>query len=124
MTNSLQNTQLGFAVAKIVSLFKRSTYAFIVGLLLFHMRKASFAQSMTQESAELVGPTANKLPDSLREVGVEPEQITDIFLTHIHPDDSGGLMEGSKKVFPNAILIKERCRAGLINRLLKRLPNC
>jgi hypothetical protein len=39
MTNSLQNTQLGFAVAKIVSLFKRSTYAFIVGLLLFHMRK-------------------------------------------------------------------------------------
>ncbi len=55
-------------------------------------------------SAELVGPTANKLPDSLRAVGVQPEQITDIFLTHIHPDHSGGLMEGNKRVFPNAIV--------------------
>ncbi len=55
-------------------------------------------------SAELVGPTANKLPDSLRSVGVQPEHITDIFLTHIHPDHSGGLMEGDKKVFPNAIV--------------------
>ena len=55
-------------------------------------------------SAELVGPTANKLPNSLRSVGVQPEQITDIFLTHIHPDHSGGLMEGNKKVFPNAIV--------------------
>jgi glyoxylase-like metal-dependent hydrolase (beta-lactamase superfamily II) len=55
-------------------------------------------------SAELVGPTANKLPDSLKAVGVQPEQITDIFLTHIHPDHSGGLMEGNKKVFPNAIV--------------------
>lgn len=55
-------------------------------------------------SAELVGPTTNKLPDSLRAVGVQPEQITDIFLTHIHPDHSGGLMEGNKKVFPNAII--------------------
>ena len=53
-------------------------------------------------SAELVGPTANKLPNSLRSVGVQPEQITDIFLTHIHPDHSGGLMEGNKMVFPNA----------------------
>ncbi len=55
-------------------------------------------------SAELVGPTANKLPDSLRAVGVQPEQITDVFLTHIHPDHSGGLMEGDKKVFANAIV--------------------
>ncbi len=55
-------------------------------------------------SAELVGPTANKLPDSLRAVGVQPEQITDIFLTHIHPDHSGRLMEGNRKVFPNAIV--------------------
>lgn len=112
MTNSLQNTQLGPAVA----ISSSGSYCSICA-------NASFAQSRTQESAELVGPTANKLPDSLREVGVQPEQITDIFLTHIHPDHSGGLMEGSKKVFPNAILIKERCRTGLINRLLKRLPN-
>ena len=55
-------------------------------------------------AAELLGPTANKLPDSLRAVGVQPELITDIFLTHIHPDHSGGLMEGNKTVFPNAVV--------------------
>jgi glyoxylase-like metal-dependent hydrolase (beta-lactamase superfamily II) len=55
-------------------------------------------------SSELVGPTANKLPDSLKAVGVQPEQITDVFLTHIHPDHSGGLMEGNHKVFPNATI--------------------
>ena len=59
-------------------------------------------------SAELVGPTANKLPDSLRAVGLQPEQITDIFLTHIHPDHSGGLMEGNKRVFPKAIIHVEK----------------
>ena len=63
-------------------------------------------------SAELVGPTANKLPDSLRAVGVQPEQITDIFLTHIHPDHSGGLMEGNKKVFPNAIIHVDKREVG------------
>src|SRR5713101_4553289 len=190
MTNSLQNTQLGFPMTNIASPFRRSIHAFIVGLALFHsFGNASFAQTVTPSStvtlsknsklvqsqagfyrmtigdinvtalsdgtvglqildglllnaksrevqkllaynyqkspidasinaflirldgklilidagtAELVGPTANKLPDSLRAVGVKPEQITDIFLTHIHPDHSGGLMEGNRRVFPNA----------------------
>ena len=54
-------------------------------------------------SAELVGPTAGKLPDSLRAVGVKPEEITDVFITHIHPDHSGGLVSADGKlVFPNA----------------------
>src|SRR5258705_2008286 len=33
-------------------------------------------------AGELLGPKLNKLPDSLRSVGVQPEQITDILLTH------------------------------------------
>ncbi len=37
-------------------------------------------------SGELYGPTLNKLVASLKAVGYEPEQITDILLTHIHPD--------------------------------------
>jgi glyoxylase-like metal-dependent hydrolase (beta-lactamase superfamily II) len=53
-------------------------------------------------SGELLGPTANKLPESLRAVGVEPEQISDIFATHIHPDHTGGLMDGDRRVFPKA----------------------
>jgi glyoxylase-like metal-dependent hydrolase (beta-lactamase superfamily II) len=53
-------------------------------------------------AGELLGPKLNKLPDSLRSAGVQPEQITDILLTHIHPDHSGGLTVGGRRVFPNA----------------------
>jgi len=55
-------------------------------------------------SGELYGPTLNKLPAVLRAIGTPPEQITDILLTHIHTDHSGGLMDGSRQVFPNAIV--------------------
>jgi glyoxylase-like metal-dependent hydrolase (beta-lactamase superfamily II) len=55
-------------------------------------------------SSELVGPTAGKLPQSLRAAGAPPENITDVFVTHIHPDHTGGLMNGNTKVFPNATI--------------------
>src|ERR1700687_3351891 len=55
-------------------------------------------------SSELVGPTGGKLPQSLRAAGVPPENITDVFVTHIHPDHTGGLMNGNTKVFPNATI--------------------
>jgi len=55
-------------------------------------------------SGELLGPKMNKLPVSLRAVGVSPEQITDILLTHIHPDHSGGLTVGGRRIFPNAVV--------------------
>src|SRR6202045_939218 len=55
-------------------------------------------------SSELVGPTAGKLPQSLRAAGAPPENITDVFVTHIHPDHTGGLMNGKTKVFPNATI--------------------
>lgn len=53
-------------------------------------------------TGQLFGPTLDKLPANLRAVGVEPAQITDIFLTHIHTDHSGGLMDGATRVFANA----------------------
>ncbi len=55
-------------------------------------------------SGELYGPTLNKLVSSLKAVGYEPEQITDILITHIHTDHSGGLMDGTRMVFPNAVV--------------------
>ena len=53
-------------------------------------------------TSELFGPTLGKLPASIRSAGYKPEQISDILLTHIHPDHVGGLMLGTNRVFPNA----------------------
>jgi len=48
------------------------------------------------------GPTAGKLGDSLARAGVRAEAITDVFLTHVHPDHSGGLVVDGKRAFPQA----------------------
>ncbi len=53
-------------------------------------------------TGQLLGPTLDKLPTSLESAGFAAEQITDILLTHIHADHSGGLTAGGKRVFPNA----------------------
>jgi len=43
-----------------------------------------------------------KLTDSLAAIGVKPEQITDVLLTHAHDDHMGGLMHDRHLAFPNA----------------------
>jgi glyoxylase-like metal-dependent hydrolase (beta-lactamase superfamily II) len=55
-------------------------------------------------AGELFGPALNKLEASLKGAGVLPEQITDILVTHIHTDHTGGLMDGTRMVFQNATL--------------------
>ncbi|MVT43429.1 MBL fold metallo-hydrolase [Chitinophaga oryziterrae] len=55
-------------------------------------------------TAELYGPALGYLPANLIKAGYKPEQIDVILITHIHTDHTGGLMNGDKMVFPNAIL--------------------
>ncbi len=46
---------------------------------------------------------AGRLPASLRAAGVEPAQVTDIVVSHAHPDHVGGLVDGDgQAVFANA----------------------
>ncbi len=54
-------------------------------------------------SGELFGPGyGGKLLDSLAAAGVKPKDVTDILITHVHTDHTGGLVAGGKLVFANA----------------------
>jgi glyoxylase-like metal-dependent hydrolase (beta-lactamase superfamily II) len=56
-------------------------------------------------AGELFGPgNGGKLPQALSAAGVRPEDITDILITHVHSDHSGGLIVGGRMTFPNATI--------------------
>ena len=50
----------------------------------------------------LFGPTLGKLVGNLQAAGYRPEQVDEIYITHMHADHVGGLMSGDKLTFPNA----------------------
>jgi len=55
-------------------------------------------------AAGLFGPTLGNLVNNLKAAGYQPEQVDEIYITHMHPDHVGGLMAGDKPAFPNAIV--------------------
>ncbi len=55
-----------------------------------------------------MGPTAGKLAHSLAASGTRPEDVTDVFITHVHPDHTGGLVVDGKRVFANATIHVEQ----------------
>ena len=50
----------------------------------------------------LFGPTLGRLAANLKAAGYQPEQVDEIYVTHMHADHVGGLMAGDKPAFPNA----------------------
>ncbi|MEC5161149.1 MBL fold metallo-hydrolase [Janthinobacterium sp. CG_S6] len=52
----------------------------------------------------LFGPTLGKLLANLKASGYQPEQVDEIYLTHMHPDHVGGLAAGEQLAFPNAVV--------------------
>lgn len=54
-------------------------------------------------------PSAGMLPDTLAEMGVAPEEITHLVITHAHPDHIWGLLDDFDEPFlPNAQIIMGR----------------
>jgi glyoxylase-like metal-dependent hydrolase (beta-lactamase superfamily II) len=59
-------------------------------------------------AAGLFGPTLGNLLANLKAAGYQPEQIDEVYITHMHADHVGGLMAGDKPAFPNAIVRADR----------------
>jgi glyoxylase-like metal-dependent hydrolase (beta-lactamase superfamily II) len=59
----------------------------------------------------LYGPTLGKLVANLAAAGYTPEQVDEIYLTHLHPDHVGGLVDRGRAVFPNAIVRADQAEA-------------
>lgn len=56
-------------------------------------------------SGNLFGPQyGGALIKSFEKAGFKPEDVTDILITHIHLDHTGGLSIAGKMIFPNAVV--------------------
>jgi glyoxylase-like metal-dependent hydrolase (beta-lactamase superfamily II) len=59
-------------------------------------------------AASLFGPTLGNLLANLRAAGYAPEQVDEVYATHLHPDHVGGLVLNGQRAFPNAVVRADR----------------
>ena len=59
----------------------------------------------------LFGPTLGKLVANLQASGYTPDQVDEIYITHMHPDHVGGLAADGKAVFANAVVRADQADA-------------
>jgi glyoxylase-like metal-dependent hydrolase (beta-lactamase superfamily II) len=62
-------------------------------------------------AAGLFGPNLGKFAANLKAAGYTPDQVDEIYITHMHPDHVGGLMAGGARAFPNAIVRAQKQEA-------------
>ena len=55
-------------------------------------------------AGNLFGPTLGKFVANVKAAGYQPEQVDEIYITHMHADHVGGLVSDGKLNFPNAVV--------------------
>lgn len=50
------------------------------------------------------GPALGTVRANLQAAGYRPEQVDEVYITHLHGDHVGGLMAGGQRAYPNATL--------------------
>ncbi|TFZ50099.1 MBL fold metallo-hydrolase [Serratia proteamaculans] len=55
-------------------------------------------------AGQLLGDGLGKLIANLKAAGYQPQQVDEIYLTHMHPDHLGGLTQNGRAMFPNALV--------------------
>jgi len=56
----------------------------------------------------MFGPTLGQVLKNLAASGYSPEQVDEVYFTHMHPDHIGGLLTPAGAAFPNAVLRLDR----------------
>src|SRR5262245_50915288 len=78
----------------------------------FRLEGAGKLQLVHPRSGNSLGPILGKLPQNLRALGVAPERIEIIFLTHLHPAHSNGLVDNAgNAIYPNAEVVLHETEA-------------
>ena len=56
-------------------------------------------------AANLMGPSVGRLPQCLAAAGVDPAQVDEVYITHMHPDHMHGVVKpDGSRLFPNAVI--------------------
>jgi glyoxylase-like metal-dependent hydrolase (beta-lactamase superfamily II) len=77
----------------------------------FLVRTGSKLVLIDTGAGSLLGPTAGRLVARLQAAGYKPQQVDEIYLTHMHLDHAGGLAADGKPVFPNAVVRADKREA-------------
>ncbi len=59
----------------------------------------------------LFGPTVGQMLSNLRAAGYTPEQVDEVYITHLHGDHVGGIVREGAPAFPNATLRMDKREA-------------
>jgi glyoxylase-like metal-dependent hydrolase (beta-lactamase superfamily II) len=79
----------------------------------FLIRQGAHVALVDTGTADLMGPGLGLVPRRLAALGVKPEEIGTLLMTHLHPDHAGGLADSAgHALYPNAELVVHAAEAG------------